>query len=136
MTKEFFVKSVSLVGTNTSAPLMRKLKRSSCHGNHTAVLDRDLFIKIRCRPDVFSNAELNGARNNQEQILMDKIVSHHSGSDFGQLCKSTNRLNGTHSLPVSVDGVIGELDIANILREHFTVKSPLWLSQMEDLDES
>lgn len=60
---------------------------------------------------------------------MDRIVLHHSGSDFGKFWKYTNRLYGTHGLPVSVDSVTDELNIANSFRENFTVKSPLGLSQ-------
>ncbi|XP_026314558.1 uncharacterized protein LOC113226210 [Hyposmocoma kahamanoa] len=72
---------------------------------------------------------LTWCQKNQEQIIMDKIASHLSGSDFGKLWKSTNRLHGSHGLPLSVDGVSRELDIADTFKQHFAVKPPLGPSQ-------
>lgn len=63
-------------------------------------------------------------QNNKEQLIVDKIAPHQFGSDFGKFWRSTNRLYGRHSLPVSVNGVTDDLDIANIFKEHYTVKSP------------
>ncbi|XP_026326836.1 uncharacterized protein LOC113235373 [Hyposmocoma kahamanoa] len=72
---------------------------------------------------------LRWCQKNQEQIIMDKIASHHSGSDFGKFWKSTNRSHGSHGFPLSVDGVTRELDIADTFKQHFAVKSPLGPSQ-------
>lgn len=62
---------------------------------------------------------------------MNILASQHSRQDFHGFWKSTNKLNGSPGLPVSVNGVSDFKGIAETFREHFTVKSPLGPSRSE-----
>ncbi|KAL0870260.1 hypothetical protein ABMA27_005292 [Loxostege sticticalis] len=68
---------------------------------------------------------LKWCQNNQEQIRMDALATLHARGDFGRFWKSTNNMNVRPGLPVSVDGVNDAKAIADIFKDHFTVKSPL-----------
>lgn len=72
---------------------------------------------------------LKWCQDRQEQIKMDLLASHHTKNNFRHFWKCTNKLNARPGLPVIVDGKNGAKDIANIFRDHFTVKSPLGPSQ-------
>ncbi|CAG9116260.1 unnamed protein product [Plutella xylostella] len=49
-------------------------------------------------------AKLKWCQNNQDQIKMDIIASHHQAKNFGKFWKETNKLNPRVGLPVTVDG--------------------------------
>lgn len=70
-------------------------------------------------------AKLKWCQNNEDQIKMDILASHHKAKDFSSFWKQTNKLNPRASLPVSVDGASEPRDIANLFRKHFRVESPL-----------
>ncbi|KAL0811559.1 hypothetical protein ABMA28_009944 [Loxostege sticticalis] len=72
---------------------------------------------------------LRWCQNHADQIKMDILASHHSRSDFRSFWKSTNKLNSMPGQPVSVDGACDLPRIADIFREHFSVKSPLGPTQ-------
>ncbi|KAG7313465.1 hypothetical protein JYU34_000594 [Plutella xylostella] len=70
-------------------------------------------------------AKLKWCQNNQDQIKMDIIASHHQAKNFGKFWKETNKLNPRAGLPVSVDGVSEPREIANAFLDRFKVQSPL-----------
>jgi hypothetical protein len=74
-------------------------------------------------------SRLRWCQNHADQIKMDSLASQHSRGDFRSFWKSTNKLNSKPGLPVSVDGACDLPVIADIFRDHFTVKSPLGPSQ-------
>ncbi|KAG7304665.1 hypothetical protein JYU34_010007 [Plutella xylostella] len=70
-------------------------------------------------------SKLQWCQNNQQQIAMDILASHHKVKDFSRFWKATNKLNTNPSLPVSVDGVTDPKAIADLFRGHFKVQSPI-----------
>lgn len=58
-------------------------------------------------------------QNNREQVKMDVLVTHHDNKSFKQFWKQTKKLNPKTSLPVSVEGKVEAVDIANVFKEHF-----------------
>lgn len=67
-------------------------------------------------------SKLKFCLNNKDQIKMDIIAAHHKSKNFAQFWKSTKKLSPKVSLPVSVDGVSGSCDIANLFGRHFKVE--------------
>lgn len=74
-------------------------------------------------------SRLRWCQNHSDQIKMDMLASHHTKHDFRSFWKSTNKLNSKPGLPVSVNGKSELTDIADVFKDHFTVKSPLGPSQ-------
>lgn len=70
-------------------------------------------------------ARLKWCQKHEDQIKMDILAKHHSKRDFRSFWKSTNKLNSKPGLPVSVGGVSDSGSVAELFRDHFTVKSPL-----------
>jgi hypothetical protein len=85
-----------------------------------------------CESRKVFKSRLKWCQKHEEQLKLDIIAKHHSKRDFRQFWKSTNRLNGKTSLPVSVDGVSDIGSIAELFRDHFAVKSPLGPSRAVD----
>ena len=77
---------------------------------------------------IFKN-RLRWCQNHQDQVKMDILASHHSKNDFRSFWKATNKLNNKPFTPVCIDGVSDPSEIADLFRQHFTVKSPLGSSQ-------
>ncbi|XP_073960531.1 uncharacterized protein [Choristoneura fumiferana] len=74
-------------------------------------------------------SRLKWCQNNQQQLKMDIIASHHSAKNFAQFWKQTNCLNPKPTLPVSVEGKSAPSEIANLFKKHFQVLSPLGRSE-------
>lgn len=70
-------------------------------------------------------SRLKWCQNNQEQIKMDILAQHRSSNNFKKFWKETGKHDLKAGLPVSVGGKSDSLEIANMFREHFSVKSPL-----------
>jgi exonuclease III len=83
------------------------------------------FYTDMCESRKLFKNKLRWCQSNEEQIKMDTLASHHSKGDFRSFWKATKKLNVKPSVPVGVDGVNDAKDIANIFKDHFTVKSPL-----------
>lgn len=75
-------------------------------------------------------AKLKWCQKNQEQIKMDILATQRHNKDFKKFWKNTDRLNIKPGRPVSIDGVSDLGAIANLFREHFSVKSPLGPSKL------
>ncbi|XP_045539177.1 uncharacterized protein LOC123722186 [Papilio machaon] len=68
-------------------------------------------------------SRLKWCQDHQDQIKMDRLAFLHSQKDFRGFWKNTNKLKVSPGLPVSVDGVTGSKDIANMFKDNFLVKS-------------
>lgn len=79
-------------------------------------------------------SRLKWCQNNSEQIRMDILASHHSKHDFKSFWKATNKSNCRPGLPVSIEGISDCNLIAELFKDHFSVKSPLGPSKSEEED--
>lgn len=79
---------------------------------------------------------LKWCQRNQEQIEMDRLAALHAKSDFKSFWKNTKKQNFKLGLPVSVDNVTNPEKIADMFREHFTVKSDLPCLNVKNDDRS
>ncbi|KAL0809192.1 hypothetical protein ABMA28_011417 [Loxostege sticticalis] len=70
-------------------------------------------------------SRLKWCQDHQEQIKIASLAEMHSKGNFKGFWKSTNKINVRPGLPVSVDGVNDPREIANVFKNHFSVKSPL-----------
>jgi exonuclease III len=113
---------------------------------HRKARDRFLSWTMYGRPDsgrlfremyesrkVFKS-RLKWCQDNQNQIQMDIIASHHTKKDFRAFWKGTNKLRPRPGFPVSVNGECEHSSIANTFKEQFVIKSPLGPSQRSELD--
>ncbi|XP_063385061.1 uncharacterized protein LOC134671173 [Cydia fagiglandana] len=75
-----------------------------------------------CESRRIFKSRLKWCQDHQNQIQMDIIASQHSKKDFKAFWKSTSKLNVRSGPPASVEGVTDHRAIANIFRDHFTVK--------------
>ncbi|XP_047992679.1 uncharacterized protein LOC125231282 [Leguminivora glycinivorella] len=67
--------------------------------------------------------KLKWCQDNQTQIKMDILATHHQAKNFAKFWKSTNKLNPKTGVPAAVDGHCEPVDIANLFRASFkTVK--------------
>jgi exonuclease III len=64
---------------------------------------------------------LKWCQDNQTQIKMDILATHHKAKDFGKFWKYTNKLNPKTSVPASVNGLCEPSKIANMFKESFKV---------------
>lgn len=75
-----------------------------------------------CSTRKYFKMKLKWCQNNQSQIQMDILASHHDAKRFGSFWKKTSRLDTRPSLPVSVGGTCKPVDIANLFKTHFEVQ--------------
>lgn len=78
-----------------------------------------------CNTRKIFKSRLKWCQTHQQQIKMDILASHNSNKDYRSFWRHTNRMSNRPGLPVSVNGVNDPIDIANLFKEHFKVKSPL-----------
>lgn len=90
----------------------------------------ELFEKMNSDKKVFKG-RLKFCIKNKEQLLMDKIASKHKEKDFKSFWKLTGTLNSKPKLPVCVNGVNGDNNIAKLFMDHFKV-SPLPIPPQKD----
>lgn len=83
-----------------------------------------VYEEMKNSRSVFKS-RLKWCQNHAEQLKMDALASHHSKNDFRNFWKSTNKLNAKAGRPVSVHGLSDGKSIAELFREHFTIKSSL-----------
>nr|XP_034833609.1 uncharacterized protein LOC117990254 [Maniola hyperantus] len=87
-----------------------------------------VFEEMQRSRSIFKS-RLKWCQNHSEQIRMDILASHHSKQDFRNFWKATNKSNGRPGLPVSVEGISDHGLVADLFKDHFTVKSPLGSSR-------
>lgn len=78
-----------------------------------------------CESRKIFKAKLRWCQTNQEQIKMDIIASHKEGKNFSKFWKSIKKLDSKPGLPASVAAVSEPELIANMFKDHFSVRSPL-----------
>ncbi|XP_013197335.1 uncharacterized protein LOC106140306 [Amyelois transitella] len=89
-----------------------------------------VFYNAMAESRILFKSKLKFCQNNQEQIQMDILASHHKSKKFGNFWKHTNKLNHRQGLPASIQGVVDPKQIANLFQERFRVQSPLQETQM------
>ncbi|CAG5034576.1 unnamed protein product [Parnassius apollo] len=70
-------------------------------------------------------SKLKWCQDNEYQIKMDILATHHKEKDFKSFWKQTKKLETASCLPASIDGKSEPHHIAEVFRKHFKVESPL-----------
>ncbi|CAG9129742.1 unnamed protein product [Plutella xylostella] len=83
-----------------------------------------VYLEI-CQSRRIFKSRLKWCQDNQHQIKMDSLAEKHSKGNFRGFWKDTGKENVKPSLPVSVDGKNQQKEIANVFKDHFSVKSSL-----------
>lgn len=83
-----------------------------------------VFEQMQHAKNVFKS-KLKWCQDRQEQIQMDKLALAHKSKKFKDFWKGTRQVNVKPGLPASVEGKSDCSEIAELFREHFTVKSLL-----------
>lgn len=87
-----------------------------------------IFERMQHSKKIFK-AKLKWCQDRQEQIKMDKLALAHKNKQFRDFWKGTKQLNVKPGLPESVGGKSDCVEIAELFREHFSVKSLLHPNQ-------
>lgn len=87
-------------------------------------LEGIIYTEMRESRKFFKN-KLKWCKNNEEQIKMNIIASHHAANNFCKFWKETNKLHLKPSLPVSVSGISDQKGIAELFKQQFRVESLL-----------
>lgn len=83
-----------------------------------------MYEQMRESKRIFKS-RLKWCQDHQDQIKMDALASKHAKGDFRGFWRGTNKVNAKPGLPVSVDGESDHKGIADIFKDHFSVKSTL-----------
>lgn len=78
-------------------------------------------------------SRLKWCQKNVEQIKLDIIAKHHSKRNFGSFWKSVNAVNTRAGFPVSFEGVSDRKCIAEMFKNHFSVKARLGPTQSKEV---
>ncbi|KAL0811545.1 hypothetical protein ABMA28_009931 [Loxostege sticticalis] len=83
-----------------------------------------IYEKMSLSRKIFKS-KLRYCQQNQKQIKMDILASHHSAKQFDKFWKSTKELGCRIELPLSVEGNSDPVGIANTFKNHFKVETSL-----------
>ncbi|KAL0860125.1 hypothetical protein ABMA27_010432 [Loxostege sticticalis] len=95
-----------------------KFQNWLCHGKPTT---GDIYNDMSYSRRVFKS-RLRWCQSDQEQIKMNILAEYHHKKGFRAFWKNINKNNCRSGLPVSVDGVSGNKEIADLFKQAFAVK--------------
>ncbi|XP_026744251.1 uncharacterized protein LOC113505646 [Trichoplusia ni] len=75
-----------------------------------------------CETKRVFKSKIKWCQNNELQLQVDMLATHHKAKDFNSFWKLTNKLVPKNSLPVSMNGICDHKGISNLFKDQFMVQ--------------